>query len=260
MIDRWQFWARTVGVILIVSGMGYYTSFYHRIASIISYPALVGNAWVVEPCTKWLSHRKHTENLYQELTTLKNEYQKLEHLYALLQAKLSYLNGIKEIRAFSKRFNQKGKVTQILARTFCKEGHFFLIDAGEQDKVTKDMIVLYNNALVGKVVEVYPLYSKVCLITDSRCKVGAYCAPTRAQGIHEGCNQEHETHLNYVDHLSKINEGDLVLTNGEGLLFPEGFTLGKVASVTSDGLYKQVSVTPACDLKQIEYCVLMAKR
>ncbi len=240
--------------------MGYYTSFHYHIASIISYPALVGNAWVVEPCTKWLSHRKHTENLDQELTSLKKEYQKLERSYALLQAKLSYLNGIKEIRAFSKRFNQPGKVTQILARTFSQEGHFFFIDAGEQDKVTKDMIVLYNDALVGKIIEVYPWYSKVCLITDTHCKVGAYCAPTRAQGIHEGCNKEDETHLSYVDHLSTINEGDLVLTSGEGLLFPEGYTLGKVASVASDGLYKQVSVTPACDLKEIEYCVLMAKR
>ncbi len=257
---KWQFWARTVGVILIVCGVGYYTSLYYRIASIISYPALVGNAWVVEPCSRWLSHRKHTENLSQELTSLKDEYQKLEHSYALLQAKLSYLNGIKEIRAFSKRFNQRGKIAQILARTFCQDGHFFLIDAGEQDNITKDMIVLYNDALVGKVVEVYPWHSKVCLITDTHCKVGAYCAPNRAQGIHEGCNKEDETQLNYVDHLSKINEGDLVLTSGEGLLFPEGFTLGKVASVVSDGLYKKVSVTPACDLKQIEYCVLMAKR
>lgn len=259
MMIPWRIWTMRLCLIILISVISYYTSFHYSIASIVSYPALLGNAWIIEPCTKWLSQRKHATNLYQELSALQDTHAQLEQAYAQLQAQISYLKGIKEIRAFSKRFNQTGKIAHVLARTFSQDGHFFLIDAGERDKITKDMIVLYNNALVGKVVEVYPWHSKVCLITDTQCKVGAYCAPTRACGIHEGCNTDDETQLRYVDHLSVIKEGDLVLSSGEGLIFPEGFTLGKVSCVAPDGLYKRVSVTPECDLKQIEYCMVMAK-
>ena len=258
-MSKWRFWMSALFVMCILSGIGYYTSAHTHIVSIVSYPALLGNAWVIEPINRWRAERKTNRELYAQLLALQKKCTILERSHAQLHAKRAYLNGSKELHAFNKRFNQRGKVARVLARTFSDTDHFFLIDAGLRDNVQKDTVVLHNNAVVGRVEEVYPLYSKVCLITDAHCKVGAYCAPTRAQGIHEGSNNQQETQLKFVDHLSKISEGDLVLTSGQGLLFPEGFTLGKVTKVAPDGLYKQVSIAPACDLGAIEYCMLLPK-
>ncbi len=259
MRRAWRFLISGGCALLLAIGIGRFTHMYQNIASCISYPAVRANAWMVEPVKQWLSRRKNTDNFLQQLLELQEQYALLERSYAQLQAKVSYFEGIKEVREFSQRFEKTDKIARVLARTFSPDEHFFYIDAGQKDNVTKDTIVLHNGGLVGKVSEVYPWYSKVCLITDARCKVGAYCADTRAQGIHEGCNQEGQTCMQFVDHLSKVTQGDLVLSSGQGMLFPEGFTIGTVSSVAPDGLYQNVCVTPACDLQRIDYCVLMTK-
>ncbi len=254
-------WKSPVIFLSLVMAMGYivlFTGALRYTVSLISYPALLGNAYIVEPFIKNRHQVKDYNALQETVAHLKKEYEVLQRHCLQLRAKLSYLDGIKEIRKFSKRYAAAGNITKILARNFTSDGQYFLIDAGEHDAISKDMVVLYNDTVVGKVAEVYPRHSKVCLITDTQCKIGAYCAASRTVGIHEGRNENGVTRLNYVDHLAKINEGDVILTSGEGLIFPEGFALGTVSEVSADGLYKSVSVKPFCDFQHIDYCVVMA--
>ncbi len=256
---NWKSFATAFVSLILIGWLSFFTNAMRYAVSIVSYPALFSNAYIVEPLIRSRNETKEYKALQAEVCHLKKEYETVQRQCVQLRAKLSYLNGIKEIKKFSKRYAEAGIITKILARSFTSEGHYFLIDAGENESTLKDMVVLYNDTVVGKVVEVYPRHSKVCLVTDSQCKIGAYCAASRAAGIHEGCNEIGTTRLNYVDHLSKVDEGELILTSGDGLVFPEGFALGTVASIRSDGLYKHVSVKPLCDLHTIGYCVLMAK-
>ena len=153
---------------------------------------------------------------------------------------------------------QNGQIVQVLSRNLSEREHSLIVDAGSRHGVTSDMVVTYQNCLVGRVAEVFPLYSKVILITDKTCKVAAYCAKTRAAGIHVGSHEDH-TELQRVNHLSPVEQGDLVLSSGEGLIFPAGFGLGHVETVSSDGLYQQVSVKPLIDGASLNYCMLLQK-
>ncbi len=195
-----------------------------------------------------------------DIQSLQRENQLLHLQNIRLRGALAYADNIKELHAFNERYKQQGSIAQIVARYISAESHYFLVDAGSQKGIAKDMVVLYENNLIGKVTEVYPTWSKVCLVTDRNCKVAAYCAQTKAQGIYEGCNDQASAALSFVNHLSQIETGDLVLSSGEGLVFPEGFALGKVASYENDGLYKQVKIEPLCDIREIDYCLIMAKQ
>ena len=255
-------WRNVMGLAVGIIGLfavGRYTSWYAQAASLCAYPALALHARIVAPVSAWAADRKTNAELRNAVAVLHKKCTILERSLAQMQAKRSYLQASGMLHAFNQRFNMHGQVVRIMARSLSEDGQYYLIDAGSRDHVQKDTMVVHNNIVVGKVSEVYPYHSKVCLITDADCKVGAYTASHRAQGIHEGRNDQHETALQFVDHLSQITEGELVFTSGAGLLFPEGFTLGTVSKVAPDGLYKRVSLSPACDFERIEYCMLAPK-
>lgn len=250
---------------LLMSGGGLYygiqTCFIQHAASYLVYPVLLLQYSIIDPIKKWRLGKQTFAEVHDELARMQKEYGRVlaENIY--LHAELSYFQNTKELREFKTRFEeQNARIVRVLARTFSDQAHFFLIDAGSQKGVEKDMVVVYKNNLVGRVTDVYPWYSKVCLVTDRLCKVAAYCVDSKARGIHEGANRDDSATLSYVSHLAEVKENELVLSSGEGLVFPEGFALGMVASSSVEGLYNHVTVKPMCDLRNIDYCMVMNRQ
>lgn len=240
--------------IFFFSGFAYYTHIVSYVMTIVAYPILKMNGSIVEPLKKgW-----HRDKVIDDREFLVRQNSLLHMQNIRLRSALAYLENIKELSAFNKRYEEQGYIAQVIARNFTGDAHYFLIDVGKKSGIAKDMVVLYKNSLIGKIAEVYQWYSKVCLVTDRSCKVAAFCAQTCAKGIYEGCNTQ-TTALRFVNHLSKVQEGDLILSSGEGLIFPAGFALGRISSCSTDGLYKIITAEPLCDLREIDYCVVMAK-
>jgi rod shape-determining protein MreC len=232
----------------------YRTALLPRISSYIAYPVLQGYRMAVAPLKQWAERRDTIWQIRSQLHEQTRELTDLRAQNIFLRASMAYMQGIDELRTFKKRYQKEGKIAHILARDFSEQSHHFYIDLGAQDTIEKDMVVTYKNNLIGKISEVYPWYSKVCLITDRHCKVSAYGASTRAHGIHEGLNQYGVASLCHVSHLAQAKKGELVFSSGEGLLFPEGLALGRITSCQTKGLYQEIAVKPLCNLKDLEYC------
>ncbi len=229
-------------------------------SSYVVYPMLLFHRYTLEPIKTWFESRARAVELKVVIDDLREERDILLEENITLRATQSYLEDTRELREFSVRYNDAHLVTtQVLARHFSNCAHFFLIDVGSNQGITEDMVAVYRNCLVGRVTEVYPWYSKVRLITDAACKVAAYCVQTRASGIHEGVHKENETTLRYVSHLNDIREHDLVISSGEGLIFPQGFALGCITEIQLDGLYYVVTIKPLIDLQRLRYCSILAK-
>lgn len=261
-IRQWFVWALLSGIVL-------WSSYRFLIApppalvtavSYLSYPVLWVQHFCIEPITMWRTNSKTITELTQELSQSRMDYGQLLAENVALSSQLSFAQDTEEIRDFKARYNsEKMQLAQILARHFSDDSHYFYLDLGSSSGIEADMIVVHNNCLVGKVVDVYPWYSKVVLITDKLCKIAAYCGNTKARGIHEGINQERNAMLKFVSHLAPIEVGDMLLSSGEGLVFPRGFALGKVKSSTLDGLYQQVEIEPLVDFEKINYCLVLSK-
>jgi rod shape-determining protein MreC len=231
-----------------------------QVASYAVYPFLVIQQRCVNPIKQWLEYRSAVDDLKQQVAALQQEKEQLLTQVIRLQAGITYHDDSKELLSFKERYSaHNGILAQVLIRNFSEQSHFFIIDAGSSKGVTLDMVVVYKDHLVGRVTDVYPWYSKVLLITDRLCKVSAYCATTRANGIYVGTNNELATELTRVSHLTPVLEDDLILASGDGLVFPRGFALGRVKTCHTNGLFNTVTAEPLVDIKNLDYCFVIQK-
>ncbi|MCK5633306.1 rod shape-determining protein MreC [bacterium] len=234
--------------------------FVRSLTSTLLYPVLLVQKTFIRPVANYLEQRKKRKNLETSYSALHKKYQNILAQNIELQASKKYGNDISEMLAFKKKYNpDTATVAQVILKNISQQSHFFLIDKGSRQGIQQDMVVVYKNNLLGKVIQVYPLYSKVLLITDKECKVAAYCSKTKAFGIHVGANQTDTTDLQRISHLLSIKQGDLVVSSGEGLIFPQGFALGHIKTAQKNGLYFDVTVQPLINMQEIDYCVVMEK-
>ena len=259
---RSRFWGLLITCALIM-GTRYFLSDFallDTISSYVMYPVLVVQNSIVSPIKLYFQRRQTLQECYALITHLQAERNDLLAQNVQLNAMISYESEIQELVAFKKQYQDaQGVVAQVLVKNFSEQSHYFLIDKGVDAGIKPDMVAVYKNCLIGKVVEVFPQYSKLILITDKLCKVAAYCPHTQATGIYEGNNQEQISGMKYVSHLAQVEPEDLVLSSGDGLVFPKGFALGKIKTCNPEGLFYDVSVELLYDLRAIDYCFVMQK-
>ncbi len=227
------------------------------VASYVTYPLLRLQNFIVRSFSpSSAEHKRGMVNLLSDFEKLTNERDALLNELISLKALRRYAEDTKDMRDYMKRYDTKSLViAPILLRNFAGD-NFFLIDAGENFGIKKDMIALYDNALVGKVTQVYPSYSKVLLITDKHCNVSAMCSLNGVKGIHHGLKKGLTT-LDYVDHRDDVKIGDVVISSGEGGLFPRGFGLGTITHADQGGYGRSIVIKPLVDLTKIQYCSIV---
>jgi rod shape-determining protein MreC len=229
-----------------------------RLSSYILYPVLQLQTYIVDPIQSRIRNAKTVSCLQQELAQTMLERDELYAQNVALQTELDYASKIKELLLFKKRYASHNQlIVRILLRHISDDAHYVLVDAGEDKKITPDMPVIYKNSLIGRVTEVWPHYSKVVLTTDATCKVAAECLRTKIRGIHQGMNTTQETGLAHVSHLLKLEKNDLLVSSGEGLIFPRGFSLGIIEDCKVNGLTYAVKVRPPFSIHAIDCCSIV---
>jgi rod shape-determining protein MreC len=130
-----------------------------------------------------------------------------------------------------------------------------LIDRGALHGVEKDQPVVSNEGLVGRVVSVSPISSRVLLLTDERHGAGAMVAQTtenRLVGILTGQNQS-LCKLALLSEGGKLNNGEEVITSGQDQLYPRGLLIGRIRNMTSpEATTTPIDVEPAVALQKLE--------
>lgn len=215
---------------------------------------------IAQPVKDYFKKRKSIHALETELAKVQHERDSAVAHVIELNGLISFAQDTQEIVDFKQRYDfNYALLAQVLLKNFTPQCHFFLLDKGSKSGVEKDMVLIYKDCIVGRVTDVYPYYCKALLITDQACKVAAYCAQSKATGIYQGSNQECIGLLDHVSHLCQLEIGELLVSSGDGLIFPRGFGLGTVQSFTRQGLFHQVCVTPIIDVHAISYCYIVRK-
>lgn len=231
-----------------------------QLLSSVSYPFITFSHWVTRPFVAARSFWTDKKKLAYDLEQLRRENESLYQQLVELESSKIFLDETRELRNFQKRYDtQEMQLAKVILKQFDNQ-HFFLIDAGKQKNVEKNMAVVYKNCLVGKVTEVYPFYSKVALITDPVCQVASYCVKTKTVGIYQGTKQTDNGSLLHVDHLAKLKKGERVVSSGEGLVFPAGFGIGEVEDFKDTGVHYDVKVKPLIDVTKLAYCYVVQKQ
>ena len=199
-------------------------------------------------------------HVQQENRTLKEEVTRLrkEEMFLLeTQRENERLHQILQLR-------EDISLPTIAARVIGKDpSNWFrsiLIDKGFREGIKKNAAVLSPKGLVGRVIEVMEGTSRVQLITDPNCAVGALVQAGRVGGLVVGevgpfCR------LKFLPQGAEIQVGDSVLTSGLSGLSPKGIPIGTVSAVhkKENALFQEAEVLPKVDLSSIEEVLVIAK-
>lgn len=139
-----------------------------------------------------------------------------------------------------------------------------VVGAGADAGVRVGHIVISDQGVVGRVVEVGPSYSKVLLLTDPASTVSAMIQGSRAAGLVRG--QYGDTLvMDWILQSETAKVGDVVMTAGLAQggdvrsLYPKGLVIGRVAGLerAEDSAYKRAIVLPAVELRRLEQVLVV---
>ncbi len=252
-----------LGWILLVSfqRIFFYTpGFIDSCCSYIAYPCIAVSSVLANQfsnITNYAMSNKELEKKYQEL---QQEYEKVIAEIAQIKACTYYFHAIQELVEFRSRYDQYDAIIgHVISKNITDDEHSMLIDRGKKDGVCPDMIAMFKTHIIGRVTEVFGWYSKITLITDHHSRIAIYACKTEATGIVQGVNDIKKLTCKYVDHLAMIEDGDMVLSSGQGLVFPQGFCVGKITrhELPDKALYYTVDIEPFIDLAALNCCALI---
>jgi len=128
-----------------------------------------------------------------------------------------------------------------------------IINQGKAQGVKDGLPVLAPQGIVGRIVGVYPEYSKIMLIVDRKSSADAMVQRTRVRGMLKG-KGGNRCSLEFVPKSADVQVGDLVLASGLVGLYPKGLVFGKVtaANKKNPGVFQEIEVTPSVDLSTLE--------
>jgi len=132
------------------------------------------------------------------------------------------------------------------------------VDRGTRDGVRRNAPVVTSDGVVGRVIEVTPTTARVLLVADSRSAVGVVVQRIRDLGVVEGRN-ERVLHLKYLSRTSDVQPGDVVVTSGQGGVFPKGLAVGRITRVVREEgeLLLEAEVEPAAALDRLEEVLIL---
>jgi rod shape-determining protein MreC len=148
---------------------------------------------------------------------------------------------------------------EIIAREWGGWIRSLTVNRGRGDNVPRLTAVISPNGLIGRVVDVRPGASIVQVLTDPTSTVGAHVLRTRTPGIVEG-DPRGTLRFKFMSRDgASIQSGDVLVTAGQGGLFPRGIPIGTVRSIDNRGaaLFHYAELTPAVDFARVDEVLLV---
>jgi rod shape-determining protein MreC len=184
----------------------------------------------------------------------------------LFQEQIMQLNIIKQenerLRALLSspvRADAKKMVAEILSVDGDPYSHQVVINRGANDGVFEGQVVIDDKGIVGQVLHVGTISSRVLLITDVTHAIPVRIRRNGIRLIANGTGTIHRLSHNHVPHSYDVREGDLLVTSGLGGKFPEGYPVAIVTAVRLDESrpFSQVQSEPVAQINQLRYLLLL---
>lgn len=193
--------------------------------------------------------RAQVDRLSVELLHLEEVNKEIEHLRALLDFTRAYP---------AYQFKGAEVVGHAVGSGASNLLPDLVLDVGAGDDIRRNMPVVTERGLVGRVLEVYPSACRVLLIVDARSSVNAMIQRNRVTGLVEG-RSGGKLVMTRIPHDSSVAEGDVVITSGLGGMFPKAIIIGQVSKVIRDevGLYQEAEIQPTVDFSGLERALVI---
>ena len=139
--------------------------------------------------------------------------------------------------------------------------HEILINRGEQDGVAIGQPALDSGGIMGLVVDLAPVTSRVMLVTDSRSSVPVHVLRTGFRTLVLGSGSTNELKLDHIPNTEDIRIGDLLVSSGLGGVFPMGYPVAEITEFRQEPgrSFAVVRAKPTAALNKSRYLLLVHK-
>ena len=169
----------------------------------------------------------------EENTRLIEENKKLKLFYIEAIKIKSENKDLKEIMHFVKSRSLIYKTAILTGSSNKLYGNNAYVDAGLENDIKEESIVIGKNAMIGRIINVSNSRSRIMLITDSGSKIPVVAINSKHKGILAG-NNSNLMKISYLPRNHKVKTGDIVYTSGDGYRIPPGIPVGIVTKVTKN--------------------------
>ena len=190
--------------------------------------------------------------------TFYDDYQNLKNELYILKAQQSEIE-------FLKMQNKELKIVitdvlhtdikNVIAKVILDKKSPFLksiiLNKGTNSNLKKGMAVLHKKNMVGRIVEVNYLSSRVLLVNDLNSKIPVKIQPSGENAIMSG-EGNNLASLDFLPKLSTIEEKNIVFTSGSDGVFDDGIPIGKITEIEGKFYVEFFS-----DLNQINFVTVI---
>jgi len=199
--------------------------------------------------------------------TLLDENAALKAKQLFLQAQLQKLVALQnenvELRALLKSSphltNTRTEIAGLLAVSTEPLISEVVLDKGTNSGVYVGQPVLDANGIMGQIIQVGPLTSRLLLISDLRSAVPVQDARNGVRGIVVGQGRLAKLSLTNIPDTVDVMAGDVLVTSGLGGHYPEGYPVGVVTHVqhNTGAQFSSIEVTPSAQLDRNQQVLLI---
>ena len=209
---------------------------------------------------RWVGGQTHSR---QELV---ESSQRLQRQVLILEQKVQRLAvleaenvRLRELLNSSANLDASVLVAEIIGIDPDPNRQELVINKGGRDDVKQGQAVLDSQGLIGQVVEVGPLSARVLLITDASHAMSVQVNRNGVRAILAGTGQGNRLRLLYVPDTADVRKGDLLVSTGLGQLYPRGYPVAEVVSVShqSGAAFAEIQARPNAHLDRVSHVLLV---
>lgn len=228
----------------------------------LMFPFQKGFSFVRNGTSGVFSRFKDIDDLLTENEILKKENARLTYENSILEEYKDENDNLKKLLDMKQRYSEYPSVgSNVIGKETGNWYKVFTIDKGSMNNISENDVILSDGSLVGHVIEVYPLSSKVLSIMDDRSSASVKVVRTGDIGILRGDIERVNEGLTKleINSPSDIIKGDQIVTSHLSSIYPPGIPVGTVEEVVTgkDGLTQYAYVRCFVDFKHIKEILVM---
>jgi rod shape-determining protein MreC len=202
---------------------------------------------------------------YAELTSRITRYEQLERTSAEIRQENVRL---REQLGFSQSINYNHIPAEIIGRDPENLFSAMVINKGRHAGVENNMAVIAwqngTQGLVGKVIQAGQFESLVMPVYDVSSFIASRFSVSRYDGIVEGQgNPDVPLRMRFIQKRAReeISQGDVIVTNGMGGVYPGGIVVGRVNAILyqENEISMDVELESVIDFSRLEYVFVIGK-
>ena len=177
----------------------------------------------------------------EDIKILNSQIKDLKAENMSLKIKLQEFDSLKEenerllaIEKKSLTSTKKQKIAKVLNNSASPTRKIAIIDKGQNDGLFKSQNVIGVNGLIGQIIELNMMSSKIILINDINHNVPGNISRTGEKVIIAGSSGDNDLMIQFTPIDTDIKVGDIITTSGVAGRFKSNIPIGKVVSITKD--------------------------